>query len=1186
MTTTNSFIQLQSYIVNTSFTPIPNLPTTLIPLIPAISKRTQSTFINPLTLKINDNVYKNRYRVNKDIQARNVIIQRNIDLINSIRASNQAITNRTQIVLSREFSNHGKIRVKNDYNSSLQDFYNWIRMIKGNIPNDFAWKLKNITLYFEKAGRIDINRTIKIGNFMGDFDGFLRRFNRIKSGSGGNVGSDASEHIEETDRIFNPKYAELWFVKGVVANASAQKTLFKIHGINLKAKDKKDCINKSMAIIGYNDLNIFTVDALLLYIKTNNLPIRVISNVLNKISPRDGKTPQLVYDVLDNCLDLYKINTDCNYEINELYIPDNKIFNHTLVYCPIDKHIDIITNNTIEIIDEVFTTSYRDIYKIIDGEFKKIYTVNEVYKCAPEVKQKMRQLYVCFDYETIIDWEDDNIMKPYSLSWFWFSHDEMEGHLADNEILTQYYRNKNNRQSHIGFDCSLKFLKWILDNENNTIMRFIGFNSANFDNYLLFTAIMDYKININKDDFSISDLLYNGNQMLSFKLNGRHTPYDIRKHLVGSLANNCEAFKVPMEFSKISGFSHDDIQQLYNNDKNTFIENIKDNEEITKYNDNDVLSLGYLFIKYYKAMTAIDPVKFSFLNGEEFVKYGTIGGVIMKIAEQHWEKQGIKLPKLDIDKYRAVLRGKTAGRVDLFQQSTPKILEKIVSMDVCSLYPYIMAVFPGFFPCGELKETEEYIEPPKEVSVRKFFAHKEWHNDTELMGGMTLEAYGRKYGAHCIKTKEIIGNIGFWYCDIDQRSLKQHNLPNILPEKIFKLTTDENGNQIETGDCLENKWDSDKVINNVLISNITIDLLKQHANKGVICNIKKGFYFTNCVKSIEMFEFLMPLMAMKNKEDTLKKEKSAEYNPVMREVVKLLMNSISGKVIEGLHTEQVKMITTAEEYLKIDAKYSVNTINSVGNSVFISYKKTEEELIEKQRPIYIGALIYEYARRYMYENLMKPIGLNRLLYMDTDACKFRACDVPAWQLTHGDLIVPHWEDVEKYDARYKTHKVYEENSKVFGSFENELKDNNVSYFLQKKTWLTAKVDNGVATYIKCRFKGVNPNSYLLDGMEPFITKDNDKFEIISEDVEVFKWCVDNKHKRIGSDYDNKEGALLNQLNLYEKIFTNKHAYVLCNNIQRVVKNSRRNVSIEEEEKFNKSNNCIRARYMIKKIQLN
>jgi hypothetical protein len=1180
MATTNSFNLLQGLITSPSFTPIPNLPTAIFPLIPAINKRTQPTFINPLTNKVNTNSYSNRYRINKDIEARNAISRRNIATINTIQASNLAVNNRTQTISATEFSNQGKIRVRNDNNTSTQDFYNWIRSIKNTIPTNNPWQIKNVTLYWVKSGRT-INRTMSIAEFEFSYDSFLQRYNEIKTG-GDTEGSDAGQHIEEVDWIFESAYADLWFVKGIVANATGVRTIFNIHGINLKSKDKKDCINKSMDVIGYPDMKLNTVNTLLAYIKSNNLPIRVISNILTKLSPKAGSRPELVQDAKSKRLALYKIKTDCDYEINELYKPD--VFIHTLLYCPVDKHVDIIKDNNIQMLDEVYSTSFRDIYKIIDGEYQKIYTVDNVYKHAPEPKQKMRQLYVCFDYETIIDWECDNVMKPYSLSWFWFDHAQMEEHLLDNEALTKYYRDTSNRQSHIGFDCSAKFLKWILDNQNNTIMRFIGFNSANFDNYLLFTAIMDYKVNTNKDDFTIGDLLYNGSQMLSFKVNGRHTPYDIRKHLVGSLSANCDSFKVPNEFSKISGFSHDAIQQLYNDDKANFINAIKDNEEITKYNDNDVLSLGYLFIKYYKAMTNIDPVKFSFLNGEEFVQYGTIGGIIMKIAELHWEKTGIKLPKLDITKYRDVLRGKSAGRVDLFTQAYPKLMEEIVSMDVCSLYPYIMAIFPGFFPCGDILETDIYIEPTREVSVRKFFAHKTWHDESELRNGMTLEQYALTYGAHNIKTKEVVGNIGFWYCDIDQRTLKSHNLPNILPQKIFKI----NSNGQETGDCLENKWDSDQLINNVLISNITIELLKKYQSYGVTVNIKKGFYFTESVKSIEMFEFLMPLMAMKNREDTLKKQKSAEYNPAMRECSKLLMNSISGRVIMGLHTQQIKMITSAEEYIKIDAKYNVNTINSVGNAVFVSYDKTEEELINKQQPIYLGVLIYEYARRYMYETIMAPIGLDRLHYMDTDACKFRSCDVDEWRRTHGNKIVPHWPEVEKYDSRYITHKVYDPESKVFGSFENELDENNVSYFLQKKTWLTAHVKDGRVSYIKCRFKGVNPNSYLLDGSEPFLLDlpfSGKEPEVICEDIELFKWCMDNKHKRIGGDYDGK-GVLLNQLALYEQIYTRKYAYILCNNIQRVVKNSRRGVSIDDIDKFNKSNNCVRAQYMVKKIQLN
>ena len=39
-----------------------------------------------------------------------------------------------------------------------------------------------------------------------------------------------------------------------------------------------------------------------------------------------------------------------------------------------------------------------------------------------------------------------------------------------------------------------------------------------------------------------------------------------------------------------------------------------------------------------------------------------------------------------------------------------------------------------------------------------------------------------------------------------------------------------------------------------------------------------------------------------------------------------------------------------------------------------------------------------------------------------------------------NIQVPHWSEVEKFDARYANHKIYDANSKVFGSFEDELED--------------------------------------------------------------------------------------------------------------------------------------------------
>jgi UDP-N-acetylglucosamine:LPS N-acetylglucosamine transferase len=78
-----------------------------------------------------------------------------------------------------------------------------------------------------------------------------------------------------------------------------------------------------------------------------------------------------------------------------------------------------------------------------------------------------------------------------------------------------------------------------------------------------------------------------------------------------------------------------------------------------------------------------------------------------------------------------------------------------------------------------------------------------------------------------IDTEKYMGKdiIGFYYCDIDQSNLRASNLPKIYAKKTE----------------IENDWGHEEVLENYLISNVMIELLKRHKCKVII---KKGFYFT------------------------------------------------------------------------------------------------------------------------------------------------------------------------------------------------------------------------------------------------------------------------------------------------------------------------------------------------------
>jgi hypothetical protein len=354
--------------------------------------------------------------------------------------------------------------------------------------------------------------------------------------------------------------------------------------------------------------------------------------------------------------------------------------------------------------------------------------------------------------------------------------------------------------------------------------------------------------------------------------------------------------------------------------------------------------------------------------------------------------------------------------------------------------------------------------------------------------------------------------------------------------------------------------------------------------------IKKGFIFTKELKSCELFGFLLDLMKAKNEQDSKKSVKDETYNPALRETLKLLMNAISGKVIEGLHTEKTKDVDNEYEFLEIQKKAkTINCINSIGNKLFLTYEVDAESLINQQRPIYLGVLIYDYAKRYMYENSYSKIGKSKLLYTDTDASKFRYKDFLTWEKDIADnkRIVPHWKEIEQIDPRYKTHLIYERGSKVFGSFEDELEEytgSNYRFFcLEKKSWMYAWTNEEGKRKDKYRFKGLNGSAQMLTLKEDFISFKINKKGIVKffveEDSELEVYTYYNAHKENNIEAGNTE-------KFFETIKNKGEAYVLTQSFRKIVKNSARNVGVEDNDKFNELLNKIQVNISMKKISIN
>lgn len=1041
-------------------------------------------------------------------------------------------------------------------NNSLEDLYN---AIKENIGSGSF-----VSIIFKKKGdnkilqvgikTDDLGRTIASDYLeenedkdLTGFENFKAEVNRMIEGEA--IGSDPiNEDIWEID------YNHFTIITKTIGTAKGKSDAILFESKLIESKEGL-CGYLSFLEAGIdskkysvNPKALQSIEGISSFIKKNNLPVVVISNgflLQNSIENIFENNKSITITIKEKkrerdfkCVELNESLID----LVELVKPEPGIeIKHYLIYDEINQHLDYCIG-----IPKLLSGIYLSKSSKIIKDSKIVFDAKQA-NVNNKSEEKAPYEYIFFDYETVIDFNNSNCMQSYSLSILHLDNPQLQkleeldlegrykADAADKQKIKRQealdeisFLRKKNCKTFLGYDCGRQFINWFLEYSHDKVCILIGFNNTNFDNFLLLEDFLKYNDDCsNLTEVKISDIFYNGSQLLNFKIAGRHSLFDIRKHLVGSLKSNCSSFKIESVAKK--DCDHAEMQKLHQEGK--LINYINTDDKLKEYNEYDVLATAVLYRRYVNALDSIEATR---PYAQQIFTIKTIGSLIYKVFQDNKKKLKFELPKLEYQQYDDLQKSKIAGRVEMFN-GVQKVQERLVSTDVCSLYPFVMSVLDCYYPCGEsIIEVNEYKGDDK---------------------------------------------IGFYYCDIDQSNLRAANLPNIYAEKK----------------PLENDWNSSAVLENYLISNVMIGLLRKYNCK---VTIKNGFVFPYRKKSCEMFGFLLDFMKAKNEQDTYSKKNPELYNPALRETLKLLMNSLSGKVIEGLHLEKTVDIDTVSDYLKIVEKAkSVNFINSIGNKLFLTYEVDAESICAKQqRPIYLGVLIYDYAKRYMFDYSYSKIGKDKLLYTDTDASKFRYTDFIKWKnwIDTNNIIVPHHKEVEDIDPRYKSHRIYDSSSKVFGSFEDELEkcvgSDYLFYCLEKKSWLYAykKDDTWCSKY---RFKGLNGSAQLLSLQEPFIDRkilkhkatterpyyEEIKYSIRPEtEYDVYRYYEDNKQNNIESG---------NEIKFFEQVYSTGVAYIINSSFRKIVKNSARNVLLEDTGSYNCLMNKIQVQYNLKKIDI-
>ena len=822
------------------------------------------------------------------------------------------------------------------------------------------------------------------------------------------------------------------------------------------------------------------------------------------------------------------------------------------------EHYDIIKTEEIEFCDNLYLSGrgYTCKSALNESCMLPIFAPKHLNKQTSK-KQKYKRERLFWDIETVMDRNNKNVMIPYSISFCHLEDAELKyveelDKDFETEKLNSYLKFRT--ICIIGYDCIVKFVKWIMKTQKNVRYELVSFNGSCFDHFLLLDTLLDTRHNFG-EECTVNHIFYNGSSVLSLHLQNRHSVFDLARHVVGSLDSNCKGFKVNCVAK--SSFDHHEAQKKHDN--GTLIEFMTGNNELIDYNNRDVWSLAVIFRRYSMALGAQATTK---KYSDDLCGKPTIGGMVWDVMSSHWRgfeieqqdgaKRRIKkihFPKLGIEQYNAILKYKTAGRVQLFN-GVQEVNEPMCSKDIASMYPYVMACADVYYPCGEIVQTEKY-EPEK---------------------------------------------IGFYWCDIDQRILKEKNLPNIVAYKEY--TQKKDGSD---GALVGNNWGYDGVIKNYFINSITIEHL---ISNGCTVKIHSGMYFTDKAKSCDVFRPILDLMKTKIEQDLLKRAKDEQYNPSLRETCKLCMNSVSGKVIEGLHLDKVQQVDTLEfaqilsDIKSGEGKFEgISAINMCGTKLFAELKMKQEDQMKKQRPVYLGALIYAYAQRHIYETGYKVIGLKDLVYTDTDSFKARASvfERPDVKQYYQSATVGAWDTVYKYDKTYENfenmkHPIYSDDSKVFGSYEEELPENTYSVFAQKKGYIIVneswydKEHPKFNESLHMGFKGIPKKSILIDSLDlDFIEKTTKHHK---DGTTTVKYGIVDQVKAINYANENEDKQICNNaIKFGKQLFEKREAYVLTTSFRKIVKNTKMCDDPKNTDKFNDMMHKIQVVGVLKKITI-
>jgi hypothetical protein len=364
-------------------------------------------------------------------------------------------------------------------------------------------------------------------------------------------------------------------------------------------------------------------------------------------------------------------------------------------------------------------------------------------------------------------------------------------------------------------------------------------------------------------------------------------------------------------------------------------------------------------------------------------------------------------------------------------------------------------------------------------------------------------------GRNPVHTEDFVpGKIGFYDVEI----LSQPEV-NIIP------------NRADDGDRRLD-WKHKGVIRRWLTS---VDIEKLWDYDATLI-VHEGYYWEQDRNDL-FIDYFRKLAEAKMQQDLWKEEGDLRYNPALRECIKLMMNALSGKLIQRLFIKKKALVRTGKEMQRFMAtiKPGTEVFSGSGELVLVEGEKLD---VIPNMPAVLGLLIYSYSRSYLYDSMIYPV--KEKYGTDTDSL---FCTNMAYQ------------------------KLKENSPELFGNEFGQVKEELQSQvkegergpfgiFVAPKCYCFYTVKDGstegTKRVVKMRFKGVRTHAEE--------EKNNDK---VIDEESLIQACDRNEistkelHEIYYTDYK-KYGPGPVSVETFEQLIQGQTVYILCSSMNRQI----------------------------------